>query len=126
MFSDICSFDKKITDKNPSGSIETLLNNLQLSIPAESKITQNAIQDLKIKTYYFKTFNTSSIKCTIMSANGGTRNIRLKMNTISHNTPFTYSLENETIVLFAHLDLKKWNGEEAIAWLDKKKGSECL
>lgn len=114
--------DYTINKKNVSGSIEHILNRLQLSIPTESIETKNAIRDFKIKTYFFEAFNTPSITGTVINVKEGEGDIRLKMNKTSHNATYTYSLENDTIVLFTRLDLKKWKGEEALAILDK----ECV
>ena len=109
-----------INKKNTSGSIEDVLNNLQLSIPTESIDTENAIRDFKISTYFFKIFNTSTITGTVLNASEGQGDIKLKMNNISYKTPYTYSLENDTIILITHLDLNKWKGEEALASLHKE------
>lgn len=88
-----------INKKNASGSIEDILNKLQLSIPTESIGTENAIQDFKISTYFFKIFNTSTITGTVLNAKKGQGDIKLKMNDISRDTPYTYSLKNDTIIL---------------------------
>lgn len=112
--------DYTLNKENLSGSIEDILNRLYLSIPTESMATTNAIQDFKIKTYFFKSFNTPFITGTVLNATDGKGNIKLKMNNISINTPYTYSLENDTIVLFTHLNLKKWKAENAMAALNEE------
>ena len=112
--------DYTINKKNTSGSIEDILKNLQLSIPTESIDTENAIRDFKISTYFFKIFNTNTINATVLNVHEGEGVIKLEMNNISHNTPYTYSLENDTIILFTHLDLNEWKGEKALANLNKE------
>lgn len=115
------TFEDYILNKeNLSGSVEDILNKLQLSIPTESIATENAIRDFKIRTYFFQVFNTASITATVTNAKEGEGNVKLRMNNISRNTPFTYSHENDTILLFTHLNLKKWKGEEALAELNKE------
>ncbi len=112
--------DYTLNEKNSSGSIENILSGLQLAIPTESILTTNAIQDFKIKTYFFGVFNTPFINGKIINAEKGTGEIQLRMNNLSNITPYTYSINNDTLVLLTHLDLKRWSGEEAIATLNKE------
>lgn len=114
--------DYTITKENESGSIERILTKLKISIPTECVDTGNAIRDFKLSTSFFEAFKTFSIDGTILNANDGEGTVKLKMNNISLNTPFTYSLQKDTISLFTHLDLKRWKGNEALARIEK----ECL
>jgi hypothetical protein len=126
------TFDKiSFDNKNASGSIESLLNKSQLSIQTASVNSNNTIRDPKINTFFFKTFNTPEIRGTILSAKKGEGVVKLYMNRISNETPFTYSIENDTIQLFTNLDLGYWNGEEAVTSLntecyDLHKGSDGI
>ena len=106
--------------KNASGSIESVLNSLKLSIPTSSVNSKNAIRDFKLNNYFFKVFNTLVITGTITSAKENEGFIRLQMNKKSRKIPFTFSLKNDTIALFTHLDLKNWKGEEALNILNKE------
>lgn len=116
------TFDRiSFSNKNTSGSIEQLLNKSQLSIQTASVNSNNAIRDPKINTFFFKPFNTPEIKGTILDAKEGEGMVKLYMNRTTHETPFTYSIENDTIQLFTNLDLSYWNGEEAITSLN----TEC-
>ena len=114
--------DYTFNKENASGSVESILNKLKLSIPTECVDSGNAIRDFKLKTYFFEMFNTAAITGTILNAKKGEGAIKLKINNLSLNTPYTYSLQNDTIVIFTHLDLKRWKGEEAITMFDK----ECV
>lgn len=112
--------DYTLNEKNSSGSIENILRGLKLTIPTESIVTTNAIQDFKIKTYFFKAFNTPTITGTVIDATKRTGEIVLKMNNMSYKIPYSYSLNNDIIVITTHLDLKKWKGEEAISELNQQ------
>lgn len=112
--------DFTINKKDVSGSIENILTKLKISTPTEAVDSGNAIRDFKLRTSFFKAFNTSSITGTILKAKEGEGTLKLKMNNISLNTPYTYSLQNDTIVLFSHLDLKKWKAEEALSLLNNE------
>lgn len=116
------TFDRiSFSNTKASGSIENLLNKAQLSIQTASVNSNNAIRDPKINTFFFKTFNTPEIKGTILNAKEGEGIVKLYMNRTNHKTPFTYSIKNDTIQVFTHLDLGYWNGEEAITSLN----TEC-
>lgn len=107
-----------LNEKNSSGSIENILRGLHVAIPTESIITNNAIQDFKIKTYFFKVLKTPTITGIIIDASQGRGDILLKMNNMSFKNPYSYSLENDVIILTTHLDLKNWKAEEAMAVLN--------
>lgn len=119
------------SNKNALEPIEKLLNKSQLSIQTASVNSNNAIRDPKIITFFFKSFNTSEITGTILSAKEGEGIIKLNMNRSNHETQFTYSIDNDTIQLFTNLDLSYWNGEEAITSLntecyDLHKGADSI
>ena len=112
--------DFTINKENASGSIEGILENLKLSITTENVDSGNAIRDFKLRAYFFVAFNTPTITGTVLNAKDGEGTIKLKMNNVSRNIPYTYSLQNDTIELFTHLDLKNWKGEKALAVLNKE------
>lgn len=114
--------DYTITKENESGSIENILTKLRILIPTEYVDTGNAIRDFKLGTSFFEAFKTCSINGTVLNAKEGEGMIKLNMNNISLNTPFTYSFQKDTISLFTHLDLKRWNGDKALARIEK----ECV
>ncbi len=76
--------------------------------------------DFKLDTYFFKAFNTSEITGTILKTKEGEGVVKLKMNSTSKKIPFTYSLENDTIMLFTNLNFKKWKAEDALTTLNEE------
>ena len=112
--------DYTVTKENESGSIENILTKLKILIPTECVDSGNAIRDFKLRTSFFQSFNTSTISGTILNAKDGEGNIKLQMNDISINTPYTYSFHKDTLVLFTHLDLVKWKAEKAITNLNEE------
>ena len=114
--------DYSIKKHSKSGSVENLLTKLRISIPTDSVDAMNAIRDFKLRSSFFDAFNTSTINGTILKVNESKGFVRLKMNKISKNIPFTYSLVNDTISIFTKLDLKKWKGEEALSRIER----ECV
>lgn len=114
--------DYTIITKTKSGTIEAILNDLQLTIPTLSVDTKNPIRDFKLNTYFFKAFNTPLLQGTITHANPKVKegSLKLKMNQKSRKIPYTYAHQNDTIVLFTHLDLNLWNAVDALNMLNKE------
>ena len=106
--------------KKESGSVAEVLNDLKLTIPTASVDSKNPIRDFKLDTYFFKAFNTPTLKGTILNAQDNEGFIKLQMNKMARKIPYTYALQNDTVVLFTHLDLNLWNGEEALAGLNEE------
>lgn len=105
---------------NKSGSVETILNNLKLSILTESVDSKNTVRDFKLHTYFFKVFNTPTIRGTIINAKENQGFMKLDMNQNNLWVPYTYSIKNDTIELFTNLNLNNWNGEKALNALNKE------
>lgn len=112
--------DFTFSNKKASGSIENILNKSQLSIATASINSGNTIRDLKLNTYFFEVFNTPIIHTSILNIEDSEGITKVSMNTIAHEIPFTYTLDNDTITVFTHLDLKSWKGEEAMTRLNKE------
>ena len=107
--------------KNTSGTLENILNKSKLFITTASVNSKNAIRDFKLDTYFFKAFNTTEIRGAITKAKENEGLIDLKMNRRSKKIPYSYSIENDTIRLFANLNLNHWKGEDALKILN----TEC-
>ncbi|WP_158237249.1 YceI family protein [Aquimarina sp. MAR_2010_214] len=123
--------DFKLSLPNEAESIEGLLENSKIEIYTESVNSNSEIRDPKLKTSFFKVFNTSTIKGTILEANQGKGIIDLKMNQMLHPLNYSYSFKNDTIIMAAKIDLNIWNGEEAMQSLNKEcydlhKGSDGI
>jgi hypothetical protein len=115
------TFDTLVfSPKNGKGSVEQILKNSKLRIPTTSVNTANPIRDFKLNTYFFKTFNTSEIKGSILTAKDGEGIVKLVMNRTSKKIPFTYSYEKDTIRLFTNLNLTLWKAEEALKTLNEE------
>jgi len=115
--------------KNTFGTVENILNKSKLLIPTATVNSSNSIRDFKLDTYFFKAFNTSEIRGTIIKAKESEGIINLKMNRRSKKIPFIYSVEKDTIRLFTNLSLTYWKAEKALKTLnvecfDLHKGSD--
>ena len=116
------TFDTYTLDtKNTVGTVEDILKKTKLSITTATVNSSNPIRDFKLDAYFFKAFNTSEIKGTIVKVKEGEGTINLKMNRTSKKIPFTYAVVKDTIRLFTNLNLTYWKGEEALKTLN----TEC-
>jgi len=107
--------------KNDHGPLETLLKDAEITINTVSVNTGNEIRDPKLRTYFFKVFHTDTIFGKILHTEKGKEALELKMNTITDDVAYTYSLKNDTLFLTTHLDVMQWNGAEAL----KSLNTEC-
>lgn len=103
-----------------SGSIDELLTNAKITINTHSVNTGNNLRDPKLRTYFFDVFNTDTILGEVIDAGNGNGAIALKMNKLTNDTSFTYSIKNDTLLLSTHLDLLLWNGKDALKILNKE------
>ncbi|MFS4416452.1 YceI family protein [Maribacter sp. 2307ULW6-5] len=106
--------------KNPTGTVETLLKDAAIVIHTSSVNSGNEIRDPKLRTSFFKVFHTDTIKGQILDAQRNKGALELKMNNISNDVEYNYSLKNDTLFLSTHLDVMQWNGKEALNSLNKE------
>ncbi len=115
------TFDRiTFKQENESGSIEDLLKNAEMTIATASVNSNNEIRDPKLRTFFFEVFNTDTITGKILDAEQGSGVLELKMNDISNDVEYDYTLKNDTLFLTTHLDLQNWNGEKALNSLNKE------
>ncbi len=103
-----------------SGSIDELLNNAQITINTHSVDTGNNLRDPKLRTYFFEVFKADTILGEVIDASNGNAAIVLKMNKLTNDTSFKYSIKDDTLQLSTHLDLLLWNGKDALKLLNKE------
>ncbi len=106
--------------KTDSGSVEELLNDAEITINTLSVNSGNKIRDPKLRTSFFKVFNTDIISGKVIDAKNGTGILELSMNSISNKVAYSYSMHMDTLLLSTHLDLLVWDGEQAIKTLNKE------
>lgn len=115
------TFDSIVLNtKNNSGTIEILLRDAEMIIPTALVNSANQIRDPKLRTAFFKVFNTDTIRGKILDAEQGIGSLELKMNNLSNDLKYTYSLKTDTLFLNTHFDLMQWNGEAALKSLNKE------
>ena len=118
-------FDSVIV--STSGSVdspEKMLGELKFEIPISSTNTNNPDRDMKIIEYFFGTLsNTEMISGNIVSAKGnneeGTAMVNLSMNDKTFQQEVNYKIEGAQVSLMGTIDVGNWNGNDAIAALNK-------
>ena len=109
------SFDELyLAPKNISGSIEDVLLASRVFINTMSVNSGDGIRDPKLKASFFKIFQTDTIRGEILKANQDKGTLALRMNSITNNIPFKYSIKTDTIFISTTINLKEWDGEEAV------------
>ena len=111
--------DFKFSGVNKAKSIENLLKQSKISIATASVNSNSEIRDPKLRTSFFKVFNTNTIEGAVLEANQGKGIVSLKMNNRTHSLDYTYAFKNDTLVMTAKIDLNTWHGEEAMQSLNK-------
>ncbi|MFD2914553.1 YceI family protein [Psychroserpens luteus] len=111
--------DFKFSGVDKAKSIENLLKQSKISIATASVNSNSEIRDPKLRTSFFKVFNTNTIEGSVLEANQGKGIVSLKMNNMTHSLDYTYAFKNDTLVMTAKIDLNTWNGQEAMQSLNK-------
>jgi len=115
------TFDSILFDtKNNTGTIEKILQDAEMIIPTEGVNSANEIRDPKLRTAFFRVFNTDTIRGKILDTENGNGALELNMNNLTNDVEYTYSVKNDTLIVHTHFDLTQWNGEAALKSLNKE------
>ncbi len=96
------------------------LNGISFEIPVSSLYTGDPARDKKIKESFFGTMvATEMLTGSVKSVEGENVVIELKMNEIAFEIQATQIIDGETISLNAEINTDNWNGQDAIAALNK-------
>ncbi|OIQ39978.1 MAG: hypothetical protein BM563_03660 [Bacteroidetes bacterium MedPE-SWsnd-G1] len=105
--------------KSTSNPIE-LINSTEFNIPVSSIFTNNDDRDSKLKQFFFGAMkNTTALTGKLHINEDKTGTLTVTMNGISNEVPITYTLENNEFILTGTMDLNNWDGQEAIASINK-------
>lgn len=109
---------------------------LEFSIPVSSLFTNNDSRDEKLKSKFFAIMiNTDLITGTFKNLEGDDKSgqglIDLKMNDVSCDLPFDYTIKNDEFKLTSSLNILSWKGQNALdsinsACYDLHKGADGI
>lgn len=106
-----------------SDNVETvtdLVHNTSFTIYTSSVNSDNPERDQKIAESFFgKMMNTSTITGTVMGIMDNTATIKLKLNDLEKEVTGNVSMEGEVLKINVALNMNDFNGQDAIASLNK-------
>jgi hypothetical protein len=101
-------------------SVKEAINNTEFSIPVSSLFTKDTSRDFKVKKFFFGIMdNTKLLSGKLMITDDVNGTAEIKMNGVSQNVPFTYTIVDKTFNMKATMDINNWNASAALASLNK-------
>lgn len=112
--------DFTLKTKKNTETIENLLLGSKIIIITSSVNSGAEIRDEKLRTYFFKVFNSGTIRGEITQANKGIGKVTLDMNNISNLIDYSYLILNDTLLLTTAINLSHWEGDAAMNTLNRE------
>lgn len=114
----------KLSDIPTSEKAHLAVDGLSFSIPVSSLYTNNDSRDSKLKELFFGVMeSTEMISGTFKNLEGdetkGHGLVDLKMNNVSCDLPFDYTIENNEFKLISNLNILSWKAQAALDSLNK-------
>lgn len=104
-------------------SIKEAINNAEFWIPVSSIFTKDSSRDFKIKKYFFGIMDNTALLSGKLTITDDTTGIaQIKMNGITEEIAFRYTITDNVFNMKATMDITKWNASKALATLN----SACL
>ena len=101
-------------------SVKEAINNTEFSIPVSSLFTKDTSRDYKIQKFFFGVMeNTELLSGKLMISDDTNCIAEIKMNGITRQVPFTYTVEGKTFNMISTMDVTNWQATEALASLNK-------
>ena len=96
-----------------------VLDNLEFEIPVASIFSKDSIRDWKLKEYFFGVMkNTIKLTGTFHNKDNGKGIIKLTMNGLTKDLPFTFEVQGDEIDVNATMNLDNWQAQYAIESLN--------
>ncbi|MDN3619308.1 YceI family protein [Polaribacter undariae] len=100
-------------------SIKEAINNTEFSIPVSSIFTKDTSRDFKIQKFFFGVMDNTKLLSGKLLITDDTNGVaEIKMNGVTDNVAFTYTIEGKVFKMEATMDITKWNASEALASLN--------
>tara|TARA_B110000967_G_scaffold47675_1_gene48326 strand:- start:10404 stop:11039 length:636 start_codon:yes stop_codon:yes gene_type:complete len=101
-------------------SVKEAINNTEFSIPVSSLMTKDTSRDYKIQKFFFGVMeNTASLSGKLMITDDTAGIAEIKMNGITKEVPFTYTILDKTFSMTSKMDVTSWKATKALASLNK-------
>jgi len=100
-------------------SVKEAIHNTEFSIPVSSLFTKDTSRDYKIKKFFFGVMDkTKLLSGKLVLENDSIGYTNLKMNGVTKQVPFSYTIEGKTFSMKATMDIGNWNALEALSSLN--------
>jgi hypothetical protein len=122
----------EIKNNKSASTVVGVLDGLEFEIPVSSIYSKDSIRDWKLKEYFFGVMkNTLKLTGKFHTEKNGKGKIRLSMNGLLKELPFTYVVQGDTIDVNATMNLDTWKAQAAIESLnvvcnEKHKGADGI
>ncbi|SDR76529.1 YceI-like domain-containing protein [Polaribacter sp. KT25b] len=101
-------------------SVKEAINNTEFSIPVSSLFTKDTSRDFKVKKFFFGMMeDTQLLSGKLMITDDANGTAEIKMNGVSKNVPFTYTIVDKTFNMKATMHINNWNASKALEALNK-------
>ena len=101
-------------------SVKEAINNTEFSIPVSSLFTKDTSRDYKIKKFFFGIMDNTKLLSGRLLLTDDTKGVaEIKMNGVSKNVPFIYTIVDKAFNMKATMDVNDWNASAALASLNK-------
>ncbi|TXD54423.1 MULTISPECIES: YceI family protein [unclassified Polaribacter] len=101
-------------------SVKEAINNTAFSIPISGLYTKDTSRDYKIQKFFFGMMeNTASLSGKLTITDDTTGIAEIKMNGITKEVPFTYTIVDKTFSMTSTMDVTNWKATQALASLNK-------
>jgi hypothetical protein len=101
-------------------SVKEAINNTEFSIPVSSLMTKDTSRDYKIQKFFFGVMeNTALLSGKLMITDDTAGIAEIKMNGITKEVPFTYTIVDKTFSMTSTMDVTNWKATKALASLNK-------
>lgn len=101
-------------------SVKEAIHNAEFSIPVSSLMTKDTSRDYKIRKFFFGVMeNTQMLSGKLMITDDTTGVAQIKMNGITQDVPFKYTIVDKTFNMTSTIDVGNWKATAALASLNK-------
>ena len=110
------SFKKvEIINNGFGNSAKEAINDTEFSIPVSSIFTSDVSRDFTLKKFFFGAMdNTKLLSGKLYLQTDSTGVASIKMNSVTADLPFAYTIDGKKFTLHATMNLKNWKAKKAI------------
>lgn len=110
----------EITSNGKGNTVKEAINNAEFAVPVSSIFSGDSSRDFKLKKFLFGVMSdTKILSGTFKIENDSLGSVALKMNGITKDLPFKYSVEGKKFTMSTTMDIHNWNAQAAVESLNE-------